>query len=419
MITSLQARAFKGLREFSIEPKKVNLLIGANGTGKTNFADLIEFISLACRFGLKEAFDKFDGLDEVRTKTRGAGGRTPSLSVSVQIEKDVFRGIQEARYSFRLSSQKSLEVDEEELDAIVYKRGPGKPRPPAKVLFDEDKPVHLRFKRKRKNIQVWSEGLGEKNPSSFSDHQELVLSAYGKLGNFRTVADYFGSMRSYNIDSLLAKSSANGSDSELERSGSNLVSFMKRVIEDKEMKARLLRDLRYAVPYIKGIAPERILGYTTLKFSEVDTKLNLRAKQMSDGTIRLLGLLAVLRQPTPPPVVVIEEPENALHSYALRMFIRIAKEASTANKFPIQVFFTSHSPTVVDEVLSIESQNEFGARGFVTKRSGGGATIEEAPSDVLRAISKNLGRPSDFLREGSFEDAPAQLDLSDETGMPL
>jgi ABC-type uncharacterized transport system ATPase subunit len=40
MITQLNVRAFKGLREFSIAPRRVNLLIGANGTGKTNFADL-------------------------------------------------------------------------------------------------------------------------------------------------------------------------------------------------------------------------------------------------------------------------------------------------------------------------------------------------------------------------------------------
>lgn len=179
-----------------------------------------------------------------------------------------------------------------------------------------------------------------------------------------------------------------------------------------------MRDLSYAVPYVSEITPERILGYTTLKFSEIDSKLDLRAKQMSDGTIRLLGLLAVLRQPVPPPVVVIEEPENALHSYAVRMFIRIVKEVSTNEKFPIQVFLTSHSTSVLDDVLGIDSTREVPTQGFVAKRKNGAGTIEPAPIEVLKAIAKNLGRPSDFLREGSFHDGP-QLELLDESGIPL
>ena len=52
MISRLGVRRFKGLREFNITPLRVNLLIGANGTGKTNFADLIEFIASLCPKGL-------------------------------------------------------------------------------------------------------------------------------------------------------------------------------------------------------------------------------------------------------------------------------------------------------------------------------------------------------------------------------
>jgi predicted ATPase len=182
-------------------------------------------------------------------------------------------------------------------------------------------------------------------------------------------------------------------------------------MEDEGMRTRLLSDLRDAVPYIQRVVPERILGLPTLKFIEQDSKLTLRAKQMSDGTIRLLGLLAVIRQPVPPPVVVIEEPENALHWFAIKMFLQIAKEASQTSRFPSQIFLTSHSSTVVDDVLSLESQKRFHSKGFVSKRVNGSGTIQEAPSRVLKAIAENLGRPSEFLREGSFEDEPVQLTL--------
>ncbi len=418
MITKLKVLAFKGLKEFTIEPTNVNLLIGANGTGKTNFADFIDFVSLTCRLGLKEAFDKQGGLDEVRTKLPGVG-RRPALHCSITFGPDPHRGIERANYSFTLSGSKSLIVDKEELDATLYPRSAGRPTLPEKVRFDRTKPITINFRRKKNRIEDWTvDTLGQK-PEVLEDEQNLVLNIYGKLSNFRTIFDYLSSMRVYNIDALLAKSASNGNDTELERTGSNMVAFLKRVIEQEVMRQTLLSDLRNAVPYIKDIVPERILTYTTLRFSEYDSKLDFRAQQISDGTIRLLGLLAVLRQAVPPPVVVVEEPENALHSYAVKTFLRIAKEVSVREKFPTQIFLTSHSSEVVDGVLSIDSQQKAPTQCFVTKRRKGAGTIEPVSSRVIRAIAKNLGRPSDFLREGSFEDMPVQLELSDSRGQTL
>jgi hypothetical protein len=119
-----------------------------------------------------------------------------------------------------------------------------------------------------------------------------------------------------------------------------------------------------------------------------------------------------LQNSPPLPVVVIEEPENALHAYAIRTLVEIARRVSSADKFPTQVFFTSHSPAVVDELLSLESQRERAIQAFVTKRRDGANIMEPAPAEVIKAIANNLGRPSDFLREGSFEDGP-QLELFD------
>jgi predicted ATPase len=417
MITKLGISYFKGLKSVSIQPKSINLLLGANGTGKTNFADLVDFLSVASRFGLKEALEKYGGLDEVRTKLP-AGGRPPAMSCAIECDSDPFRGIDHLKYSFSLSTSKLLTIDTEQLDATVFARSSGRPNPPERVKYDKTRPIQISFKRKKNRIEEWNVGSVE-NPVSFDDSENLILNAYGKLNLFQTVSDYFGSLRVYNIDAALAKLSSNGSDSELDRTGSNLIPFLKRVIEAENLGQELIADLRNAVPYVSAIVPERILTYTTLKFSELDSKLEFRAQQMSDGTIRLLGLLAVLRQFFPPPVVVIEEPENALHAYAIKTLLEIAREVCRSDKFPTQVFFTSHSLTVVDEVLGLEGQAEVSTQGFVTRRRDGANTIEPAPDKVVIAIAKNLGRPSDFLREGSFDDKPDQLEFVDKNGNAL
>lgn len=134
---------------------------------------------------------------------------------------------------------------------------------------------------------------------------------------------------------------------------------------------------------------------------------------MSDGTVRLLGLLAVLRQPSPPPVIVIEEPENALHAYAIHYILKVARQVAMSERNSAQIFLTTHSPTVVDEVLSLEAMRETDGQTacFVTQRKPGEPSIVPAPELVMQAIARNLGRPSDFQREGSFGDAPAQPEL--------
>jgi len=412
MITNLKVRAFKGLRAFDIAPQRVNLLIGANGTGKTNFTDLIAFIASLCPRGLSAALGDFGGLHQVRTRQPGAG--TPyKFQIDLALGEDPSRGVQRAHYQFALAQSKKVKVQTEMLDAVVYKRTPGRPLRPGFPLFDTDRPVELRYRRRGSTISEWSESLEPTISREFDDEQELVLAAYGRLGELRTISDYLSSWRVYNIDAAIAKQSTGGSETELERYGANIVPYVARVLGDGQIRDRLLSDLQEAVPYIQDIQPSRVLTFQTLRFTEQDTGAEFQLPEMSDGTIRLLGLLAVLRQPVPPAVVVIEEPENAMHAYAIHHFLSVARRVAMADQFSSQVFLTSHSPAVVDEVLSVEALREtnFQTACFVAQRKPGSPSIVPAPAEVMNAIAQNLGRPSDFQREGSFGDEPAQLEL--------
>lgn len=417
MITRLTVRAFKGLRRFSIAPRRMNLLIGANGTGKTNFTDLIEFIANLCPRGLMGTIDHYGGgLARVRTRRPGPGTQY-GFRIELRLGEDRSRGIGRAHYYFTLAQSKEVKVRREVLDAVVYKRAPGRPLKRGFPLFDIDKPIKLRYDRRGTTISEWSDGLGPRI-SEFDDEQELVLASYGRLGDLRTLSDYLSSWRVYNIDATIAKQSTGGSDVELERYGANIVPYAARMLGEERIRDELLSDLQEAVPYILDVRPDRVLTFQTLRFIEQDTGAEFQLPEMSDGTIRLLGLLAVLRQPVPPAVVVIEEPENAMHAYAINHFLEVTRRVAMAEKFASQVFLTSHSPAVVDEVLSVEAMREtnFQTVCFVTqRRRPEDPTIVQAPKGVMQAIAENLGRPSDFQREGSFGDGPTQLELPFET----
>ena len=415
MITQLNVRAFKGLHEFNIKPQRVNLLIGANGTGKTNFTDLVAFIASLCPRGLAAAIEEFGGLERVRTRQPGAG--TPfKFRIEFRLGEDLSRGIQHVHYRFALAQSKEIKVQEEVLDAVLYKRKPGKPAMEGFPNFGSDQPITLHYKRSGNTVAEWSESLGP-GIAEFDDPRELILASYGRLGELRTLSDYLSSWRVYNIDAAMAKQSTGGSDIELDRYGANIVPYVARMLRERKLQERLLGDLREAVPYVQNVEPDRVLTFQTLRFTEQDSGVEFQLPEMSDGTIRLLGLLAVLRQPVPPAVVVVEEPENALHLYAIQHLLAIARRVAMAKSFASQVFFTSHSPAVVDGVLSVEAINETSAQTgcFVTQRKPSEPSIVAAPDSVMNAIAQNLGRPSDFQREGSFGDEPTQMTLPMDT----
>ena len=201
MLTHVGARYFKGLRHMDIRPERLNLLIGANGTGKTNFADLIHFISSLAERGLPSALDAMGGLAQVRTRQVGKG-RPGQFKIQIELGDDPSRGVKSARYAFSLKQTDKLKVATESLDAQVYRdvrmltEGGGSPRTMSVVM-------PLKFERQDADIREWSDALGPQ-PTDF-DEDELLLYAHGRLGNLRILTNYLRSWRVFNIDAMMAK----------------------------------------------------------------------------------------------------------------------------------------------------------------------------------------------------------------------
>ena len=109
----------------------------------------------------------------------------------------------------------------------------------------------------------------------------------------------------------------------------------------------ILELLESIVPRTVGVQPKRHGNKLTLEFAQdwsLTEHMKFEAFNMSDGTLRVLGLLAAVFQRPPPSLLVIEEPEATIHPGALGSVLDVLRRAGRS----MQVVVTTHSPDILD-----------------------------------------------------------------------
>ncbi len=109
-------------------------------------------------------------------------------------------------------------------------------------------------------------------------------------------------------------------------------------------QARIVKALRTLYPDISGVRTAVAGGGNLQLFLEEKGGIEIPASRLSDGTLRYLSLLVILLNPTPPPLIVIEEPELGLHPDVIYQVAKLLIEASERT----QLVITTHSRQLVD-----------------------------------------------------------------------
>ena len=148
----------------------------------------------------------------------------------------------------------------------------------------------------------------------------------------------------------------------------NVVQYMER--QHKDRFQRILDRIAKKIPGIDKIDTEKTPdGRLLLRFNDRGFQDPFYAQQMSDGTLKVFAYLLLLEDPTPPPFICIEEPENGLYHKLLETLASEFREHATGRKGGAQVFVTTHQPYFVDalepeEVWVLEKGND----GFASIR---------------------------------------------------
>lgn len=320
---------YKSIAACDVRLRQLTFLVGPNGAGKSNFLDALRFVNDSLRTSLDHALRDRSGINEVR---RRSGGHPTHFGMRLEF---MLRSGQTGHYAFRIGARPkgAYEVQQEEcyLDAQeVF----GKPQ---------------YFRTQGGEVETSAQIA----PALAPDRLYLV-NASG-LPEFRPVYEAFSQMGFYNLNPVSMRDLQQpDAGLLLSRDGSNLASVLAAMsAEQPELKRRIEDYLSKIVPGVRGVDARSIGPKETLEFKQTvagsQNPWRFLAVNMSDGTLRALGILVALFQSgngSSPyvPLVGIEEPEVALHPAAAGVLFDSLLEASRRT----QIVVTSHSPDLLD-----------------------------------------------------------------------
>lgn len=380
-LRQVRIRNYKSIGTCHVKLAAVTLLVGRNGSGKSNFLDALSFVADGLRSSLDHAIKARGGIDDVR---RRSTGHPRNFRTELEL---VLPDWHLATYGFEIAAARN--------GAFVVK----------------EEELRIRDKRKRSVAYYRREGgevveaSRENMPPILEDR--LYLGNAAGLPDFRKVYDMLLSMGFYNLNPESMKRLGDPDAGELlHRDGGNIASVIARLAQSNANER--LRD--YLADIVPGITKvERIaLGpKETLRFGQkvkgAKHAWQFYANSMSDGTLRALGALVAVAQlagrENPVRLVGIEEPETALHPAASGALMDALREATVHT----QIVLTSHSPDFLDQV-----NTEKDALLVVESRDGT-TVIAEADPSSLQTIKDHLFSPGELLRMDQLQPDEAAL----------
>jgi hypothetical protein len=243
----------------------------------------------------------------------------------------------------------------------------------------------------------------------------LALFAASATEEFRPVYDFLTSMRFYSIvPGRLRDLQDPDAGDFLKRDGSNAAAVLKRLQEEAQGNGqydRVCRLLSRVVDGVRKVEYRAVGQKETLQFKQdvgSDNPWTFNALNMSDGTLRVLGLLLAVYQQGPCSVVAIEEPEATVNPAVAEVVVEVLLDAANEK----QVLLTSHSPDILDYKELTDAQIR------VVTMERGRTLIAPLSQGGREAIRERLYTPGELLRAGELNaDIEAAKDASEQLNL--
>ena len=365
-------------------------VIGRNGVGKSSLFDAFGFLADCLKLGVEEACD-----------ARGRGGfdRIRSQGSDGPIEFQVYyREEQRAR---PITYELAIDADDTGRPYVARerlrqrRRGQSRGWPFSFLMMNDGKGLVWKGEALGRQVEE-DEGAGfdlaleilaeeeswETEFVELQDKRRLGIATLGALKQHPRIATFRQFIEGWYLSYFTPDAARGlplaGPQPHLSVHGDNLgnvVQFMER--EHRDRFDGILKKIAARIPGIDRIDTERSPdGRLLLRFNDKGFEDPFYAQQMSDGTLKAFAYLLLLEDPTPPPFICIEEPENGLYHKLLQTLAAEFRTHATGKRNAPQIFVTTHQPYFVDALRPDETW-------ILEKGEDGFSTIRRASDDKI------------------------------------
>ena len=331
-INQITIKNYKSLQNLTLNLNPFMVFIGPNNAGKSNIFDCLRFLSdfvknegaARQRGGFEQIVFNGDISQEISLELHG--------SIKVKDKERHYRYVIELegdRWGNCFNKREVFKLWEDSKQTLLE--------------FPKEKGMAIAFDETGKQTGSIGAGIDRSYLSSFSDEDHYPI-----LGHFSKEVQNWAFFNL--LPPLMRASLPVQRELQLQSSGENLPVVLHVLQTEYPKRFKEIEDiLKSALPEVEELATgltahEAVQTY--IRIREKGLKTSIPAWGMSDGTLRLLGHLATLYLPQPPPLVCFEEPENYVHPRLLELIVDLLKYPYSET----QVLVTTHSPYLIDRL---------------------------------------------------------------------
>ncbi|MBP7280060.1 MAG: AAA family ATPase [Leptospiraceae bacterium] len=312
-LDSISIKGFKSIA--SIEDLKlgaINLVIGANGSGKSNFIGVFSFLNAIREGRLQEYVIKNGGADKI---LHFGSKVTDKIDIHISFQGGI------NQYDISLTSAAS--------DEII-------PRSEFVYFWDKtySSPLGKPIDRLGKEA-----GISKKNLPEIADYVRKRLDRW-RLYHFHDTS----------ITSPMKKTCSINDNRYLRPDGSNLAAYLYYLLQTHPISYELIRKtVQRVAPFFDDfiLEPQKLnQNNIQLEWRHKGSDTYFDAASLSDGTLRFIALTTLFLQPEEfrPSIILVDEPELGLHPFAITMLASLIKQASKKT----QVIISTQSSLLLD-----------------------------------------------------------------------
>jgi predicted ATPase len=330
--SQLEVGGYRRLRQVEMQLAPLNVLIGANGVGKSSILEVVDLLAASADGSLENSISEAGGISSLLT----LDDRTDALRFSLEMPSADPAPI---KYEVRISREGVGYAIRRE--ALTQQQQPDQPIP-FKFIDATGAQVHYHDPAQRRLVRPnWeykaTETALSQVPKMYQTPEKFRQLLASSSALYHTLDVSFRAP--VRLPQPLQPANTPGSD------GADLLPCLYTMRETDRDRYEAVEDaLRAAFPTFERLdLPPAAAGRLTLAWRDKNFTQPIYPHQLSEGTLRFLWLATLLQSPGLPVVTLIDEPEVSLHPEMLRLLADLMREASSRS----QLIVATHSDRFV------------------------------------------------------------------------